>query len=285
MKIGSKIFSLLIFSAIFVILLLSIISASIETDFMSLMNAERARVGKSAVYINSNLNNAAYLHSKDMGDKNYFSHTSLDGRTFVDRIKAAGYISYIGLAENIAYHSGSADASKVFDMWKNSPGHYANMIGDYNEAGLGVYYTGKYTYYTLDLGKRSGFKPPTNSTSPPVNPIINYTNSTNPPISPPVNSTNSTKPPVVPPINNSVSLSLILSVNKTSSNYYQFFKINAKTSSPAYIYYILNGRKGVLCNFCSNCYFYLRLPLNNSTKVDVFAKINSTLINKTLILR
>jgi VCBS repeat-containing protein len=88
-----------------------------------------------------------------MAENNYFSHTSLDGRTFVQRIVAAGYANYLSLAENIAYHSGSANAAQVYSMWKNSAGHYANMMGDFNEAGLGVYSRNGLTYYTLDLGK------------------------------------------------------------------------------------------------------------------------------------
>jgi hypothetical protein len=34
------------------------------------------------------------------------------------------------------------------------------MMGDFNEAGLGVYSKNGYTYYTLDLGKRSGVSVP-----------------------------------------------------------------------------------------------------------------------------
>jgi hypothetical protein len=97
---------------------------------------------------------------KDMGDKGYFSHTSLDGREFSQRITAAGY-KYVAAAENIAKASGVPSASKVYDMWKNSPGHYANMIGNYADAGLGVYTINGYTYYTLDLGKTSSSPTPT----------------------------------------------------------------------------------------------------------------------------
>ena len=88
-----------------------------------------------------------------MGDNIYFSHTSLDGTQFYQRIIAAGYTNYIGLAENIAMAYGAPSASQVYSMWNNSPGHYANMIGDYVDAGLGVYTINGYTYYTLDLGK------------------------------------------------------------------------------------------------------------------------------------
>ncbi len=127
--------------------------SSVDGDFIALLNAERTTQGKSPVIANSHLTTAAYLHSQDMAEQNYFSHTSLDGRTFVQRIVAAGYTNYSSLAENIAYAYGAPDAARVFGMWKNSSGHYANMMGDFNEAGLGVYTKNGYTYYTLDLGK------------------------------------------------------------------------------------------------------------------------------------
>ena len=128
---------------------------NVETDFLVLVNAERSSLGKNSLTVDSALGNAAYLHSKDMGDNNYFSHTSQDGRTFDQRIAAAGYTNYYSLGENIAYAYGSPSAAQVFAMWKNSPGHYANMIGDFKDAGLGVYTVNGRTYYTLDLGRKS----------------------------------------------------------------------------------------------------------------------------------
>ena len=139
---------------------------SIESDFIAILNTERATLGKSPVAANSCLSTAAYLHSEDMAERGYFSHTSLDGRTFDQRIIAAGYTNYVSLGENIAYAYGAPDAAKVYEMWKNSPGHYANMMGDFNEAGLGVYSKNGYTYYTLDLGKSRSATLPTPSPTP-----------------------------------------------------------------------------------------------------------------------
>ena len=139
---------------------------SIESDFIAILNTERATLGKSPVAANSCLSTAAYLHSEDMAERGYFSHTSLDGRTFDQRIIAAGYTNYVSLGENIAYAYGAPDAAKVYEMWKNSPGHYANMMGDFNEAGLGVYSKNGYTYYTLDLGKSRSVTLPTLSPTP-----------------------------------------------------------------------------------------------------------------------
>ena len=56
---------------------------------------------------------AAYLHSEDMAVNNYFSHTSPNGTTFVQRIEAAGYTNWMALGENIAEAYGSPDATSV----------------------------------------------------------------------------------------------------------------------------------------------------------------------------
>ena len=143
---------------------------SIQNEFLALVNAERANLGKAPLVANLQLENAAYLHSKDMGDHDYFSHTSLDERTFSQRITAAGY-TFVAASENIAMASGAPSASRVYDMWKNSAGHYKNMIGNYAEAGLGVYSIDGKTYYTLDLGISSNSPTPT-PTIPEISPLI-----------------------------------------------------------------------------------------------------------------
>lgn len=52
------------------------------------------------------------------GPRNYFSHTSLDGRSPWDRAREQG-ISANG--ENIA--AGRSSASGTLEQWKNSDGH------------------------------------------------------------------------------------------------------------------------------------------------------------------
>jgi uncharacterized protein YkwD len=156
-------------------------SGNLQTDFLSLVNAERSSLGKNPLIANSQLESAAYLHSKDMGDNNYFDHTSQDGTTFSQRITNAGY-RWTSAAENIAMAYGSPDAAKVYAMWRNSAGHYANMIGDYADAGLGVYSIGGYTYYTLDLGRgqSSPTQTPTASPTPTPHPTATPTQTLNP---------------------------------------------------------------------------------------------------------
>lgn len=74
---------------------------------------------------NDRLFSAAARHSRDMAVNNYFSHTSLDGRSFSRRITDEGYAqSFAG--ENIA--AGQSTVSAVMSGWLSSPGHCANIM-------------------------------------------------------------------------------------------------------------------------------------------------------------
>jgi len=93
---------------------------------------------------NTLLAQAAAGHSTDMANNNYFSHTSLDGRSAKDRIDATGYLgSYWG--ENIA--GGPADVDAVMSGWLASPGHCANMMNSaYKDFGAACAYNASSTY-------------------------------------------------------------------------------------------------------------------------------------------
>lgn len=71
------------------------------------------------------LDEAAHAHSQDMALNDYFSHTSLDGRSMADRIDATGY-AWRNIGENIA--AGYATVDAVMDGWIASPGHCANLM-------------------------------------------------------------------------------------------------------------------------------------------------------------
>lgn len=104
---------------------------------------------------NDKLTLAAEGHSQDMAMKNYFSHTSADGRTLADRVNATGY-SWSSLGENIA--AGYPGVNAVMDGWIASPGHCANLMNaGFAEVGVtcvpgaaGATYP---TYWTMDLGR------------------------------------------------------------------------------------------------------------------------------------
>jgi len=104
---------------------------------------------------NALLTTAADGHSKDMAARNYFSHTSADGRTLADRVNATGY-AWTSLGENIA--AGYVGVNAVMDGWIASPGHCANLMNaGFAEVGVacvpGTAADTYPTYWTMDLGR------------------------------------------------------------------------------------------------------------------------------------
>jgi uncharacterized protein YkwD len=83
----------------------------------------------------SRLDNAAQGHTTEMANKNYFSHTGLNGSSPFDRMKAAGY-RYRTAGENIA--AGYADVARTMQQWIKSPGHCQNIMNPaYVHLGIG----------------------------------------------------------------------------------------------------------------------------------------------------
>ncbi len=109
----------------------SITAIDVATDrtFAGMLNDVRAVNGSDPLSYNNLLGQAAQGHAQDMLDQNYFSHTSLDGRTLGDRVTATDY-SWRALGENIAY--GQSDEEAVLKAWVNSPGHQSNNISPNN---------------------------------------------------------------------------------------------------------------------------------------------------------
>lgn len=141
-----------------------------EQAFMQLLNAYRAENGAGPLALNAQLAEAASWMSEDMASKGYWpdssycaqfgisGHCDSLGRTFMQRILSFGDDPFVYLGENIARGSGSAQW--VFDGWKSSPGHNANMLDSrYNAAGVARAYGPWGWYWTLDLGWLAGSAP------------------------------------------------------------------------------------------------------------------------------
>ena len=111
-----------------------------EEAFLVLINDYRAQNGLGSLTPCTSLNRTAQGHSEDMRDKNYFSHTGLNGSSPWGRACDACYELGCGpqtaMAENIA--AGNSGAQATFLQWKNSPGHNANMLGgNFTMIGIG----------------------------------------------------------------------------------------------------------------------------------------------------
>jgi uncharacterized protein YkwD len=83
------------------------------------------------------LEDVAYEHSRDMGDRNFFIHTGSDDLAPGDSVRNAGY-DWSAVGENIAAGQQSIDA--VMTVWLDSPWHWANiMYSSYTEFGAASY--------------------------------------------------------------------------------------------------------------------------------------------------
>lgn len=132
-----------------------------EDQLLVLINQQRS-VGASCggtmlgaapgLALDASLQTAARMHSLDMSINHFFSHTSLDGRTFIQRIRTAGY-NGSPLAENIGQEY--ATPQQVFDAWMASTEHCTNLMsGSYRNVGIGyaAMSSGGGPYWTADFG-------------------------------------------------------------------------------------------------------------------------------------
>jgi uncharacterized protein YkwD len=126
-----------------------------EQAFLVIINDYRKQNGLGPLTACRSLNRAAQGHSEDMRDKNYFSHTGLNGSSPFQRSCQACFKLGCGpataMAENIA--AGNAGAQATFTQWKNSPGHNTNMLGkSYTMIGIGrATGGGKYGVYWTNV--------------------------------------------------------------------------------------------------------------------------------------
>ncbi|PIY10250.1 MAG: CAP domain-containing protein [Flexibacter sp. CG_4_10_14_3_um_filter_32_15] len=97
---------------------------------------------------NEALAKTAYLHSKDMNNKNYFSHTGKDGSYPGTRMERQGY-NWRTYGENIA--KGYSNERAVIEGWIDSEGHCRNIMNpNFQEMGVGK----EGDYWTQVFGTR-----------------------------------------------------------------------------------------------------------------------------------
>lgn len=136
----------------------------LEKKIHDLINKVRAKKGLPVLLWDESLHRIARKYSKDMVQRNFFSHDDPDGRTFYDRYKAARFECRITVrdatclwAENIAqdnlysssfyqdgktYFTGKTEdniAESVVKRWMSSRGHRENILTPYfKRQGIGV---------------------------------------------------------------------------------------------------------------------------------------------------
>ena len=132
-----------------------------EERTLVLHNETRADHGLEPLCINPVLTRAARSHSREMVEKDFFSHYSYDGEDVGARLRSFGYDWSI-CGENIAGGYGDpGEPNSIFELWLNSTHHRTTILdGRFRQVGVGTYtgsYKGMegYTMYTVDFGSQS----------------------------------------------------------------------------------------------------------------------------------
>lgn len=122
---------------------------SFENQIVDLTNSVRDKLNLPRMEHSEKASISATKHSKDMGEKNYFDHQNKENESPFDRMKKED-IKYSVAGENIA--AGQINAIYAHEAWMNSLGHRKNILGDYDNIGVGVSFGGYYKiYYTQNF--------------------------------------------------------------------------------------------------------------------------------------
>jgi uncharacterized protein YkwD len=118
-------------------------------DVYRLVNNDRGFWGHPPVYWNDKLGGLATGWSEWMAASGVFGHQNLGAI-----LNNPNYGEFWSLGENILLGPCSMSAQAIEQAWMASDGHRANILGDYNVAGVGITCTsGGQLYATEEFGK------------------------------------------------------------------------------------------------------------------------------------
>lgn len=105
-------------------------------EVLTLVNEIRAEAGVQPLTLDTTLCQAATMRSLEMNYSQQFSHTRPSGEACFSVFGTYG-VGYRTAGENIA--AGQRTPESVVNAWKNSEGHYKNMINaNFNKLGVGM---------------------------------------------------------------------------------------------------------------------------------------------------
>ncbi len=116
------------------------IPSDLEIKIHEFVNEERESLDFKALKLHSELIEIAREHSNDMLINNFFEHKNLNGEEPADRVDNHN-IRYSAVAENLYHSTGvfkSDIAYSAFKGWKDSSGHYINMLSETSYTGIGI---------------------------------------------------------------------------------------------------------------------------------------------------
>jgi uncharacterized protein YkwD len=136
----------------------------LERRIFQLTNEARRKHGLPTLDQDDTLTATARRHSDDMLKRDYFSHTSPDGKNILDRLRdeKPAVVQTMGRAGENIFGSSKLDYSDVktlsrsiVDGWMTSPGHRANILNPkYTHLGVGVSVRGTECRATQNFGQK-----------------------------------------------------------------------------------------------------------------------------------
>jgi uncharacterized protein YkwD len=137
--------------------------AAVARAIVCVIVAERRSHGLGELRVSSQLSTAARRHSLDMVRRGYFAHTGPSGVNFVQRIRAAGYLTSARswlVGETLGWGWGAgASPNRIVRAWMHSPEHRKILLRPYyRQIGIGVAWGGPrprsapQATYTADFG-------------------------------------------------------------------------------------------------------------------------------------
>lgn len=140
-----------------------------EAGFLAKINASRATHGLAPLSVDGGLTSHARKHTQDMMDADGIFHSSSG------ELKAAAGSGWSKLGENVG-RGGTVDT--LHQAFMKSPGHKANVLGDYNKVGIGTGTKDGVLYVTVVFmakGTSSGSSGSSGSTNPTPKPTTTTT--------------------------------------------------------------------------------------------------------------
>ena len=128
-----------------------------EERFLQLINADRAGAGLPALGMDGSLRDLARRHSGEMAAAGQIFHNS----ALASQVPGG----WRSIGENVGV-GGSVEG--LHSAFMNSPGHRANVLGDYDRAGLGVVLSGSAIYVTEIFWKTASAPAPSAGSGAPA---------------------------------------------------------------------------------------------------------------------
>lgn len=124
-------------------------SVSLEKQAFTLINQIRAEKGLPQLKWSDDVAKIARMHSQNMANYKFFSHSGLDGKMVNDRADSFGISRWRAIGENIAFNRGyDKPADFAVEGWMHSASHQQNLLDSrWIESAIGVAVANDGSYY------------------------------------------------------------------------------------------------------------------------------------------